>query len=147
MFHFTNIVLYAAILIFILYRQLRVREVTKQARVYLIILLVGLYLFYQGISSKQLFLDTKTVGILAIIFIVLAMGLGAARAYTCKIWKEQNTFYRKGTAVTLVLWAVTIVAHILLDTLIDGGQCSSLLYLGSSLYTQHIVILKRTKII
>ena len=56
MFHFTNIVLYAAILIFILYRQLRIREVTKQARVYLIILLVGLYLFYQGISSKQLFL-------------------------------------------------------------------------------------------
>ena len=48
MFHFTNIVLYAAILIFILYRQLRVREVTKQARVYLIILLVGLYLFSIG---------------------------------------------------------------------------------------------------
>ncbi|MBE9908827.1 hypothetical protein [Enterococcus casseliflavus] len=147
MFHFANIILYVAILVFILYRQLRVREVTKQARVYLIIVLVGLYLFYQGISSNQLVLDAKTIGILAIIFIVLAMGLGALRAYTCKIWQDQNTFYRKGTVVTLGLWAITIVAHLLLDTLIDGGQFSSLLYLGISLFTQHIVILKRTNMI
>jgi hypothetical protein len=144
MFQFTNIILYAAILIFILYRQLRVRKVTKQARIYLIIVLVGLYIFYQGISTKQFIFTGKSIGILAVIFIVLAIGLGALRAYTCKIWQEQSTFYRRGTFLTLVLWAITIITHVFLDTLLKGGQFSSLLYLGISLYTQHLVILKRT---
>lgn len=146
MVNLVNSLMYLVILVYILYRQLRTREVKVEARSYVIILLIGVYLFGHALANKQVVLTGQTIGILAIIFIFLAVGLGAVRGLSCKLWKEGTVFYRKGTILTLTLWAFTVGAHIFLDRFIDGGQYSTLLYLGLSLYTQHRVVLQRTKL-
>ncbi len=134
------------VLLLIIYNQLRIRKIKKR-RVwsYLAIMLVGINIFYKGISSKQLLLDKSSIEILIFVFLVLAIGSGIARACTYKIWQTHNIVYRKGTLITLLIWAITIIAHLFFDSLIENVQTSSLLYLGITLLTQHIVTLQRVK--
>jgi hypothetical protein len=45
----------------------------------------------------------------------LSLGLGAWRGYTIRVWRDADgTWWRQGSALTLVLWGVLIVARVLL---------------------------------
>ncbi len=52
---------------------------------------------------------------------------------------------RKGTWVTILMWAVTIAVRLYVDTLWKGSNQTALLYMGISLLTQQYVVLNRAK--
>ena len=56
------------------------------------------------------------IGVTAVV-ISLAIGalLAYARANTMRIWRQQDGWWRKGSAVTLVLWLVSIGSHFGID--------------------------------
>jgi hypothetical protein len=65
----------------------------------------------------------------AVIFIAasLAAGalLGALRATTVRVWREQERFMRQGTWLTAVLWLVSVGGHVGAAQLLSGSAAQA----------------------
>ena len=130
------------ILIFVLLRQIRVRPVPRvyQPRLPVVIGVIGLIemLSYAGDhhvsgSAWVWVLGTMLVG---------AVGLGALRGLSMRVWASNGWAVRQGNAVTMALWLVSLLVHFAGDA---GGNhagavglegASFLLYLGLTLGVQ-----------
>lgn len=133
------------VIIFIALKQLQPKEIKVDSKGKYIILLLGLYDAYTAITNKQLLINYKTILGLIFTLIVLAGGFAFFRAYTCKVWKENNQYYRQGNYITLTLWAIMIILHALIDHVIFGLNATFILYLGNSLVVQHLVLLNKIR--
>jgi len=137
------------ILILVLLRQVRVRPVRRvfQPRLPAVIGVIGLFemFSYAGnhhVSSSAWWwvLGTLAVG---------AIGLGALRGISMRVWPGNGWVLRQGNAITMALWLATLLVHFAGDT----GQshagaaglegASFLLYLGVTLGVQNYVIYRR----
>jgi hypothetical protein len=85
---------------------------------------------------------TAAVGSLA-----LAAVTGALRAPSVRLWRQDGQVWRKGTALTAVLWLVSLALHLGYDVLVargkadaDFGAATMLLYFAVSLTVQNIVL-------
>lgn len=133
------------IIIFIAYKQLQPKEIDVDSKGKYVILIIGLFNAYNAITSKQLVLNAQTILGLIFTLIILAGGFAFWRAYTCKVWQKDNKYYRQGNYITLILWAVMIVLHAVVDHLITGLDSTFVLYLGTSFVVQHLVLLGKIK--
>lgn len=138
---------------FILYRQLRSRPVGGASgyRRPAIFAAVGIFFTLQYLSTNRV--TATAVGALVVSLLVGA-GLAWLRAWSVRLWHREGEWWRRGTAVTLVLWLCAIGSHLGIDALVghldpaEGlgrglGNATTLLYLGLSLGLQHLVLLRR----
>jgi hypothetical protein len=83
--------------------------------------------------------------------VVGAVGVGALRGLSMKVWTTSGWVLRQGTTVTMALWLVSVLLHILGDA--EGSHAggtglvgaSFLLYLGLTLGVQYYVVHRRAQ--
>jgi hypothetical protein len=106
-----DVLLIAAAVVWILARQVQVAPVKPR-----LLWLTPLVLAFFGIRSlpSSTWHVPADLGLLAVSAAV-SLGLGVWRGQTIKVWRDADgTWWRKGSALTLVLWAALIVARGLL---------------------------------
>jgi hypothetical protein len=137
------------ILVVVLLRQTRVRPVPRayQPRLPVVIGVIGLVgmLSYAGGhhvsgSAWAWVLGTMLVG---------AVGVGALRALSMRVWASSGWVVRQGTATTMALWLLSLLVHFAAGA---GGNhsgavglegASFLLYLGLTLGVQGTLVHRR----
>jgi hypothetical protein len=139
----------ALILILVLLRQVRVRPVPRvfQPRLPVVLGVIGLFEMasYAGnhhvSSTAWLWVVGSTL--------VGALGLGALRGLSMRVWTGNGWVLRQGNALTMALWLVSLLVHFAGDTAgshagAAGLQGASfLLYLGVTLCAQYYVVYRR----
>ncbi len=146
---FFSYALGALVLIFVLLRQVRVRPVPRvfQPRLPVILGVIGLFemFAYAGDHHVSSSAWAWVVGTM----LVGAVGLGALRGLSTRVWASNGWVVRQGTAVTMALWLVSLLVHFAGDA---GGDhagaaglegASFLLYLGLTLSVQYYLVYRR----
>jgi hypothetical protein len=106
-----DVLLIAAAVVWILARQVRVAPVKPR-----LLWLTPLVLAFFGIRSlpSSTWHVPADLGLLAL-SAVISLGLGVWRGQTIKVWRDADgTWWRQGSALTLVLWGALIAARGLL---------------------------------
>lgn len=106
-----NIVLIAAAVIWILWKQIRPAPVKTR-----LLVLAPLAMGYFGIRDTPASTWTS-VADLALILIgaAFAIALGLARGGTIRVWREQDgRLWRRGTKLTLALWAALLAVRVIM---------------------------------
>lgn len=150
-----NILLIAAVIVFVIYRQMTTQRVGGKAVIIPGALVVyGLYEAYFGKNATGL-LDPHHLAVSVALFaicLVLAVGLGVWRGVTVHAWRDQaGALWRKGNAMTLVAWVVSIGSRVLVGFL--GGYlfhtaettASIMIAAGISIGVQNLVISRRAQ--
>jgi hypothetical protein len=137
------------VLVFVLLRQVRVVPVRRvfQPRLPVVLGVFGLFSMlsyadghHVSASAWAWVLGTLLVG---------ALGFGALRGLSMRVWAGNGWVLRQGTAVTMVLWLVSLLVHFAGDA---GGDhagavglvgASFLLYLGLTLAMQYYLVYRR----
>jgi hypothetical protein len=148
-----NVVIGIAVVALLLYRQLQIRPVRTDRGPRLIVILAAIGLF----QLVRYTADGGKVGAIGVACLVVSLligaGLAAARAMTVKVWRTGGGWMRQGTALTLVLWLVSIGLHFLIDWL--GGEIAPqdhvsqlgsvtiVLYLAVVLGVQNVLLTRR----
>lgn len=152
----TSIIIGVAVLILILYRQLREQPIKEErtTRLPLILGVVGLFEIVAAISAKPTGLDLITT-LLLVGGLLSGAVFGWIRARTTHVWYDDGKLMRQGNALTIVLWIVGLAIHLVLEEL-DGhlnsasatiASSSLLLYMAISLGVQRYVTLQRARVI
>jgi len=135
------------VVIWLLYRQRRVRRVRPHLglRLALLFAVIGLIELLDYTDTHHLTL--ADAGVLTGSFVVAAIGLGALRALTVQIWQDGNVVYRQGTWWTVGLLLIAIGIHYGAEGGIDAlggpggvGTASLLLWLGITYGVQRAVV-------
>lgn len=142
-----------AVFVLILYRQLRTQPVGGAAgyKRPLVFGAIGLVLGAEYVAGHPV--TGLAVAGLAV-SLVLAAGWAWLRARSVVLWRRDGVWFRRGTALTVVLWFGSIGTHLGLDALLglvdpaEGlgrglGNATLLVYLGVSLGLQHLVLTRR----
>lgn len=103
-----NAVVFLAVLAYVLHRQFSIRPVTPRS-----FLLVAI-LFLYGLTGG---FPTAALGVaLFLVSVVVSSGFGAWRGTSMRMWRASNrVVYRRGTAVTITLWVITVTTKLVLD--------------------------------
>jgi hypothetical protein len=136
------------VLILVLLRQVRVRPVPRTFRVTLPIVLgvIGLIemLVYAGDHHVTGSTWAWVLGALAI----GAVGVGALRGLSMRVWTSNQWVVRLGTTITMALWLATLIIHFAVVGQAgarDLEGASFLLYLGVTLAVQAYVVHVRAR--
>lgn len=138
-----NAVIFLAVFAYVLRRQLTVRAVTPRS-----FLLVAI-LFGYGLTGG---FPTAAPGVaLFAVSIVVSVVFGVWRATSMRMWRgTKGVVYRRGTAVTITLWAITVTIKVVLD-LIEMAQTHTFtagpiwLAMALTLAVQQYVMLTRAR--
>lgn len=133
-----GVVISLAVLVYLLYRQRQVRPLQSRLLFPLVLGVIGLV----GLLS-----DTKThplssvqVVVLVALMLVDAIGLGAVRAFTVRLWRDGDRLLRQGSWLTVGLWLVGVAVHEGTLAVAHIDSSSLLLYMGLTLGVQRIVL-------
>jgi hypothetical protein len=132
----SSIVIGLIVLVLILYRQRQVRVVTTKLGLPSVLAVAGL----AGMSGANRSITSGEIAVLVGLLATDAVGLGAVRAYTVRVWREGDRWLRQGTWVTIGLWIVGAAIHDTVDSLVGLGTASLLLYLGVTYAAQRLVL-------
>lgn len=150
----SNIALGVAVVVLLIWRQLRTRPIKSDAPIILnvILLCYGVVAMRSGIKSvtKVHPLAPETTGLLITSFIAAAF-FGLLRGASVKVFRgSDGTALRRGTMLTAILWAVSVAAHLGIDYVIDQkngvghlGFSTIFLYLAVTLIIQNTVLRRR----
>jgi hypothetical protein len=158
-----TIVIEVLILALLLARQVTTRPLSDGYRLPLILVVVGLFefgaflfgggqqlaQFLKGHRSLATIHDGPAVAAALIGSLAIAALSAAVRAPTFRLWWQDGRYWRKGTAVTLVLWIASLAAHLVYDDLISHssasglGNATILLYVAVSLGVQRVFLAAR----
>lgn len=154
----TNVLIALAVLGLLLYRQLTPRRVKTDGSPRLLLILGAIGLVQLGeFVDKSGWIGVFGAATLLVSF-GLAVVLGAFRAASVTIWQDADqTWWRRGGAMTLVLWLVSIGSHFGIDALavhlagpsydMQGlGNATLLLYIALSLGLQNLLVARRVAI-
>jgi hypothetical protein len=140
-----------AVLGWVLYNQLRVRQFTvRRLRIAGVLGIVGVV----EVASSAGAHPVSVVGwTLLVTGLVIGAALGVVRAATVKLWVRDGAVWTQGHAMTAALWIVGIAIHLGLDLLAralapsaDAVNASSvLLFIAVSLGVQGLVTLQRAR--
>ena len=148
---FFSYALGALVLILVLLRQARVVPVPRvfSPRLPVVLGVVGLFALTSYAGDHHLtgsawawVLGTLAVG---------ALGFGALRGLSMRVWTSNGWVLRQGTTVTMALWLVSVLLHVLAGAGGDhsGGAglvgASFLLYLALTLGVQYYVVHRRAQ--
>ncbi len=147
----TDLVIGIAVLALVVGRQLTTRRLRESYRFLIILAIIGAVqfgTFLQGHPHHDGAIVAAVAGSL-----LLAAVLGAVRAPTVKVWRQDGQLLRKGTWLTAALWVVAFAAHLGYDYLVAGdvtgknggnvGDATVVLYLAVSLAVQRFIMLTR----
>lgn len=148
-----TIVISVAVLALVIVRQVIKRPVKEDSKpvILLVLVVIGVIDLVRFLSDHPV---TSTAVAMLVASLVLAAGFGALRAYTVRLWREGGVLFRQGTALTVVLWLVSIGLHFGADVLIDGGvhgsasglaSASLLLYIAVTFGVQRLVVTSRAR--
>ncbi|MEV6610735.1 hypothetical protein [Kutzneria sp. NPDC051319] len=144
-----NVLIGLAVLALLLWRQLQPRRVREDGgmRLTVILLVVGVFQAYPVLSGHP---PTTVVVLLLLAGLVSGAVFGTLRAYTTKLWIQDNEVWRRGTWVTLVLWLVAVGLHFGIDYLSEQqgapaglGSSTIVLYLAVTLGIQRFITQQR----
>jgi hypothetical protein len=145
-----SILIALAVLAWLLWRQLQVREL-RHDRGYLLPLAICAIGVVQIVDyDREHHLAGAGIALLAV-SIVVAAGFSIVRATTVRVWLHNGRLLRQGTAATIALWLIAIAVHLGGDHLIAPhdadrlGSVSLLLYLGVSLAVQRFALGERAR--
>lgn len=146
---FFSYALGAIILVLVLLRQVRVRPVPRvyQPRLPLVIGVIGLFELFGYAGDHHV--SASAWGWIVGTLLIGALGLGALRGLTMRVWTASGWVLRQGTALTMALWLVSLLVHFVGDYGGDhagaGGLegASFLLYLGVTLSAQYYLVYRR----
>jgi hypothetical protein len=139
----------ALILILVLLRQVRVRPVPRvfQPRLPVVLGVIGLFEMFSYASNHHV---SSTAWFWVVgSTLVGALGLGALRGLTMRVWTGNGWVLRQGNALTMALWLVSLLVHFAGDTAGSHAGAaglagaSFLLYLGVTLSAQSYVVFRR----
>jgi hypothetical protein len=139
------IVIGLAVLVWLLYRQVKVRPVSGGWRLPGLLSVIGLVELFSYVQHHRLASSAVAVIVGSLVAGVL---LGALRAMTVRIWLSGGQLVRQGTWLTIVLWLVSIGIHLAGSSLLHGAAATAdldatLLFLGVTLTAQYLVISAR----
>jgi hypothetical protein len=160
-----SLVIGVAVLALVLLRQVKPRPLGGNAVLVIVLGVLGLaetgaFLFgtQQFVSflkghSHHLTLAVPGGGAMvaaAVGSLVLATVTGALRAPSVRLWRQGGQVWRKGTALTVALWLVSLALHLGYDAMVARGKADAgfgaatmLLYFAVSLATQNAVLSAR----
>ena len=148
---FFSYALGAVVLIFVLLRQVRVVPVPRayHPRLPIVLGVIGL-LELTSYAGDHHVSSTAWAWVLGTM-LVGALGLGALRGLSMRVWTTNGWVVRQGTAVTMALWLVSVLVHFVGDagSTHSGGAgllgASFLLYLGLTLGMQYYLVYRRAE--
>lgn len=133
----------------LIYRQLVARPVRANARLLVVLVVIGL-VETVGYFDKVHAGSAAAVALVG--SLVLAAVFGLARAATVKVWTQEGQPWSKGNLVTAGLWVLALAAHLGYDYLIGQhkglsglGDATILLYLVVTLAVQRLVVIMRAQ--
>jgi hypothetical protein len=139
-------IFFYGLMIYMISRQVKRRPVRRLAwympALYLALSLGLLYFTYEIYRHP---ISIHAALLLTASFTILGIGMGVLRARTIQFWREGAVIYRRGTIVTVALWAVAVGLHITVDYLSHVGSASLLLYLAITFITQALVVRHRVR--
>ena len=146
---FLSYALGAVVLFFVLLGQARIGVVRRYFRPRLALFLGVIGLFQTIAYAGDHHVPSSSWAWVAGTMVLGALGLGALRGLSMRVWSGNGWVVRQGTAVTMVLWLVSLLAHVLGDA--GGSQAGTadlagatfLLYLGLTLGMQSYVVFRR----
>ena len=140
-----SIIIGLIVLVFIIYRQRRVRLVRESVSITLplILAIVGISNFEYYLSSNPLTMTSTISIIVSLLF--LAVGMGAIRAFSVRIWRQNGDVFRQATWLTIALWIVSIALHIAIDQIGNTGESTLLIYYAITLFVQRSIVYARAK--
>jgi hypothetical protein len=160
-----SLVIGFAALAFILVRQLRARPLESGVVLVIVLAILGLAETGAFLFGKDKFIafvkgqnhhltlavpNAHSMVIAAVGSLVLAVIMGALRAPSERLWREADGHvWRKGTALTVVLWVVSLGLHLGYDALVAHGQDAEFgaatmdLYFAASVAAQRVTLSAR----
>jgi hypothetical protein len=152
----TNLIIGVAVVALLVSRQLMARRLNENYRLSVILAVIGLVEFVNFLKSVHGPHDDGRIIVALAGSLVLAAVLGAARALTVRVWRQDDgQLMRQGTWVTAVLWIVSLAVHLGYDELVAGhiagtnggnvGDATIVLYLMITLAVQQFLLLARVR--
>jgi hypothetical protein len=159
-----SIIIDLVALAWLLIRQIRARPLSESYKVPMILAVVGLaefgaFLmgggqqlaeFLKGQRSFTTIPDGKTILAALAGSLVLAVVTGAIRAPTIRLWWQDGQYWRQGNWDTVILWVISLGAHLSYDGLIAHstgkaavGEATMLLFFAVSLTAQRVILTAR----
>lgn len=137
---------------YVVYRQVTTQRLQENYRLPLILGILGIIEFVAFLNGHPH--DDGGIAAAVAGSLVIAAALGAVRALTVQVWRQDGQLLRKGTWVTAALWVVSFGAHLGYDYLVAGhvtagrnggnvGDATILLYLVVTLAVQRYVLMTR----
>lgn len=122
-----------ALLLFILYRQLRPKLVKTEVKIFVILTLIG---FFEGAGAPGL--TIWQLVLIVVLTLISGGAFGVFRAMTLKLWvDEAGMLWRRGTYWTALLWLIGFGLHALLGVLVAHTDDFMLFYIGMTLGLQY----------
>ena len=131
------------VLILVLLRQARVRPVPRTFRATLPIVLGVIGLFQMAAYAGDHHVTGSTWAWVLGALLIGAVGVGALRGLSMRVWTSNQWVVRLGTAVTMALWLASLTVHFAVDGHAGARNlegASFLLYLGLTLAAQAYVV-------
>ncbi|KRM10289.1 hypothetical protein ABTQ33_12345 [Paucilactobacillus suebicus] len=142
----TSYVVPLILIVWIVWRQLNPRMVSKKLRTYVIIMIIGIVLVVGGVDKHKVSFTPNGLLILTITFIISAVLFGILRAISYQLWVDDTGLVmRKGTALTIGLWITSAVIHLIGDHFVPGGEALMVFYIGLSLMVQREWVFHRAR--
>jgi hypothetical protein len=152
----TNLVIGIVVVVLLVSRQLMARRLNESYRLSVILAVIGAVEFVNFLKSVHGPHDDDRIVVAVVGSLLLAGLLGAARALTVRVWRQDDgQLMRRGTWVTAVLWVVSLAVHLGYDELVAGhiagsnggnvGDATIVLYLMVTLAVQQFLLLARVK--
>jgi hypothetical protein len=152
----TNLIIGLAVVALLVSRQLMARRLNENYRLSVILAVIGLVELANFLKSVHGPHDDGRIIVALVGSLVLAALLGAARALTVRVWRQDDgQLMRQGTWVTAVLWIVSLAVHLGYDELVAGhiaganggnvGDATIVLYLMITLAVQQFLLLARVR--
>lgn len=146
---FFSYALGAVILIAVLLRQVRVVPVRRvfQPRLPVVLGVIGFFEMFSYAGDHHV--AAAAWGWVLGTLVIGALGLGALRGATMRVWTANGWVLRQGSALTMGLWLVSLLVHFAADAGSDHAGAaglsgaSFLLYLGITLGLQYYVVYRR----
>ncbi len=140
---FNQIILDVIIVVYIFYKQLQPKEIKTDSKGQYVILIIGAINAWNKITHDQLKITISLLIGALISFVILAIGFAYLRTITCKIYEKNGHIYRQGNYKTLILWAIMIIIHAVVNKFIPELSSTFILYMGISFSTQYLITLWR----
>jgi hypothetical protein len=150
----TDLIIGVVVVVLLVSRQLMARRLNDNYRLSMILAVVGLVEFVDFLKHGPH--DDDRIIVAVVGSLLLAGLLGAARALTVRVWRQDDgQLMRRGTWLTAAGWVVSLAVHLGYDGLVAGhiagnnggnvGDATIVLYLVVTLAVQQFLLLTRVK--